>query len=218
MPMSSTRVMGTCAIGGQAIGTAAAQLCAKKASDVREIDIKKLQNQLIKDDCYLPLLENNDENDLAKNARISASSFLPDFKPINIVNGLTRSLNGQSNAWHSAEMQQDKPEWISLSLSNQASVNEVQIVFDSNFNLEKKITLSSARQKQQLVGVPPELVKDFEVEFIRDGKTVHKKIVEGNYKRLVRLKFDSVLCDEVRLNIFATNGAKCARVFEVRIY
>lgn len=218
MAMSSTRVMGTCAIGGQAIGTAAAQLCAKKASDVREINIKKLQNQLIKDDCYLPLLKNDDENDLARNAKVNASSFSEGFEPTKVINGLTRDLNGQNNSWHSEKIKPQVPEWISLSLSTPASVNEVQIVFDSNFKLEKKITLSSARQKQQVVGVPRELVKDFEVEFILGGKTVCKKTVENNYKRLVNLKFDSVLCDEVRLNILTTNGAECAQIFEIRIY
>lgn len=218
MAMSSTRVMGTCAIGGQAIGTAAAQLCANRASDIREIDIQKLQNQLIKDDCYLPLLKNNDENDLARFATVTASSFLSGFEPTNVINGVTRSIDGYNNAWRSAKIKNTTPECLSFSLSQPASINEVQIIFDSNFNVEKKITLSSARQKQQIVGVPAELVKDFEVEFILDGKTVYKEIVTGNYKRLVKLKFDSVLCDKVKLNILRTNGAECAHIFEVRLY
>ena len=177
MAMSSTRVMGTCAIGGQAIGTAAAQLCASSADDIRKIDIPKLQNQLIKDDCFLPLLKNNDEDDLARTATVTASSFLRGFEPTNIINGLTRCIDGNSNAWRSTKIEPGTPEWISLSLSKSVSVNKVNVVFDSNFNVEKKITLSSARQKQQSVGVPAELVKDFEIEFILGGKTAHKETV-----------------------------------------
>ena len=57
--MASSRVMGTCAIGGQAIGTAAA-LCLKGDGDIRHVDVEALQQTLLRDDCYLPLHENTD--------------------------------------------------------------------------------------------------------------------------------------------------------------
>ena len=94
----------------------------------------------------------------------------------------------------------------------------VQIVFDSNFDLEKKITLSSRRQKQQVDGVPTELVKDFTVELWKDGAIVAKQDVRDNFQRLCRVGFDGVDCDAVRLVVKSTNGVPEARVFEIRVY
>lgn len=218
LAMSSIRVMGTCAIGGQAIGTAAAQLCADGANDLREVDIKRLQEQLLRDDCYLPERYNTDKGDLARTAKITASSSAEGYAPADVVNGISRAMDGAENAWHSALMTEDTPEWLLLSLPERAEVSEVRLTFDSNFNLEKKITLSSTRQKQQIVGVPPELVRDFEVELVRDGEVVAKHSVMGNVQRLVCVDFEATPCDTVRINFTRTWGTPEARVFEVRIY
>src|SRR5690606_4311398 len=55
--LSSTRVMGTCAILGQAAGTAAA-LCIDKICDPRAFSsgerLRQLQRTLMEDDCFLP--------------------------------------------------------------------------------------------------------------------------------------------------------------------
>lgn len=54
---SSTRVMGTCAVVGQAVGTAAS-MAVKRNLGPREIldYVGELQQELLKDDCYIPLL------------------------------------------------------------------------------------------------------------------------------------------------------------------
>ena len=218
LAMSSTRVMGTCAVGGQAIGTAAAQLCAKGAVNIRDIDINCLQNQLLCDDCYLPELKNSDEKDFARDASVRASSFAEGYEAENVTNGISRALGGSSNAWHSSKMKEDSPEWLSLSLKGVKEVSRVQITFDSNFNIEKKITISSTRQAQQVTGVPAELVKDFEIELILDGKCIEKRKVTQNYLRLVRVDFPPTRCDSVRINLISTNGVGEARIFELRIY
>jgi hypothetical protein len=57
----STRVIGTCAVEGQAVGTAA-HLCKKHNTLPKNISqryISELQQQLLKDDCYIPSLKNN---------------------------------------------------------------------------------------------------------------------------------------------------------------
>ncbi|MBQ2028906.1 MAG: FAD-dependent oxidoreductase, partial [Clostridia bacterium] len=97
-------------------------------------------------------------------------------------------------------------------------VSMVQLTFDSNFNIEKKIALSSRRQKQQVIGVPPELVRDFTVELLQGEKTVFSKRIEGNWQRLCRVETEKTLCDAVRVRFEATNGCSEARVFEVRLY
>lgn len=218
LAMSSTRVMGTCTIGGQAIGTAAAMLCRTKAENIRDINIKELQQNLLRDDCYLPMLSNEDNSDLARNAKITVSSVENGFLAENLINGITRSVDGANNAWHSLPLEENKPEYILLSLENKSTVNTVQLVFDSDFNTEKKITLSSTRQNQQKIGVPSELVRDFSVELISNGVVVEKSEIKDNCQRLVKLNFDSVICDTVKVTFTKTWGDLCVRVFEIRVY
>ena len=213
LAMSSSRVMGTCAIGGQALGTAAAILCQEKADDIRSVPIRRLQQLLMRDDCYLPCLQNQDEADLAKKAVITASDEMEGYPASNLVSGVTRAIDGQTNAWHAAEGAQLCMKWETA-----AAVRTVQLVFDSNFNFEKKITLSSTRQNQQKVGVPTELVRDFRIELIKDGITVAQKEITDNVQRLVKVPFDPTECDQIKLTFLRTWGDPDVKVFEVRVY
>ena len=74
--MGSTRLMLTCALLGQAVGTAAALALARKASprQVARKHIAELQQQLLKDDAYIPGLRNTDPADLALGAMATATS------------------------------------------------------------------------------------------------------------------------------------------------
>ena len=218
LAMSSTRVMGTCAIGGQAIGTAAAMLCSDGAENIRNIDVKKLQQKLLRDDCYLPLLVNEDDADISKNAKLEATSSKEGFPVENLVNGISRSIDGASNKWHSLPMKDEQPEKVLLSFEKESTVDVVQLIFDSNFNIEKKITLSSTRQNQQKVGVPEELVRDFSVELMSNGTAVHKTVIKDNCQRLVKLDFDSVVCDSINVTFTKTWGDPCVKVYEIRVY
>lgn len=72
----ATRVQQTCAVFGQAAGTAAA-LCVKKQIGprvLREKHTGELQQTLLRDDFYIPFVANRDERDLARAARVTASS------------------------------------------------------------------------------------------------------------------------------------------------
>lgn len=74
--LGSTRVMNTCAVIGQAVGTAAA-LCLQHATTPRgvyERHIDNLQQLLIKNDCFIPSLPSSDPDDLARTAHVSTSS------------------------------------------------------------------------------------------------------------------------------------------------
>jgi len=77
--LGATRVMVTCGVQGQAVGTAAA-LCQTHKTTPRGIyqsHINELQQQLLKDGCYLIELPNSDPSDLALGAKVQASSFSP---------------------------------------------------------------------------------------------------------------------------------------------
>ena len=75
----STRVMATCAHGGQAVGMAAA-ICARNKLLPRDLlaapRMAELQRELLRIGQYIPGAALQDENDLARTAEISATSEL----------------------------------------------------------------------------------------------------------------------------------------------
>jgi len=76
---ASPRVMATCAIMGQAVGHAAA-LCVTHGCTPRDLHrqhLKELQQDLLRQDCYLPYVVNEDPDDLARSATARASSQTP---------------------------------------------------------------------------------------------------------------------------------------------
>ena len=218
MAMGSTRVMGTCAIGGQAVGTAAA-MCRKYRCSPREIlvHIPELQQTLLKDDCYIPGVRNADPRDLARTARVTATSHREGFAPEQVISGVSRGEGKERNLWLSDGIA-DVGETVSLQLSERATVSQVRLTFDSNFNYAIKLTLSAKRQAQQRIGVPPELVKDYTVR-LWDGDTlVGETEVRDNVQRANIVELEPALCDRVTVTVRATNGAADAAIFEVRIY
>ena len=79
----STRVMKTCAVIGEAAGTAAWLAVEERATPrgvaTSETCLPRLQQQLLRQGAYIPLHANDDPNDLARQfgARVSASSSAP---------------------------------------------------------------------------------------------------------------------------------------------
>ncbi|NPV07455.1 MAG: FAD-dependent oxidoreductase [Anaerolineae bacterium] len=76
LAFASARVMGTCAVEGQAVGTAA-WLCAQYECFPRDIattHIQELQQILLKDGCYIPGVRNRDEGDLLRGATVTETS------------------------------------------------------------------------------------------------------------------------------------------------
>ncbi|MFX3635844.1 MAG: FAD-dependent oxidoreductase [Candidatus Pristimantibacillus sp.] len=74
--LGTVRVMSTTALLGQAAGTAAALAVANgtTVSEVTNNSIGEVQQQLLRDGCFLPNVRNEDAKDLARSAMISASS------------------------------------------------------------------------------------------------------------------------------------------------
>lgn len=82
--LGATRVMITCGLQGQAAGTAAG-FCKMHQTTPRGVYqsyVADLQQQLLKDGCYLIDLPNQDPRDLARGAKATASSQSP---PVEIV-------------------------------------------------------------------------------------------------------------------------------------
>ena len=216
LAMASARVMGTCAVGGQAVGTAAA-LCKKYGCTPHEIEnhMAELQQTLLKDDCYIPGYRNEDEQDIARRAKVTATSEKE--AAANVINGVARTVGDSANCWQSDGIRAGGEE-LTLTLDQARSVSQVRLTFDPNLNASIRLSLSSKRIAEQVPGVPPELVKDYDVELKKGGCVVASRQVRGNYQRLNVLDFQPADCDEIVLRVLATNGIADARVYEVRAY
>jgi hypothetical protein len=221
---TSTRVMATCAVMGQAAGTAAA-LCARDDVPPRELyqnkkKLAELQNTLLADDQSIANRRGQDAADLArKAARITASGESEGCPAANVVNGLTRDMPGEYlNRW-SAPLASDGA-WLELGWEQPQRIARVQLTFDSGFQRELTLSSSDAVTSRIVRAPQPETVRDYVLEYraAADGPWTALAEVQGNHQRLVRHRFEPVEAVALRLRITATNGDDLARVFEVRCY
>ena len=214
----STRVMGTCAVGGQAVGTAAA-MAVRYGLTPRELGrthMDQLQQTLLKDDCYIPGFANHDPDDLCRRAQVTASSHKPGREPELVVNGVARRVGEQENAWESRDLQNAV---LTLRLEKAAPVKQLRLTFDPNLTREIMPSMTRNVRNRQVKGLPLELVKDYRAELLRDGRVVWSREVSGNGQRLNVLEPEQpVLCDTIRIAVTATYGYDAARIFEVRAY
>jgi hypothetical protein len=96
---ASTRVMATCAVVGQGVGTTAAIACETQIPPFKlckdPILMSRVQQTLLKEDAYLIGIKNNDEKDLARSASISASSEADGTEATQVISGQTRSVHSE---------------------------------------------------------------------------------------------------------------------------
>ncbi len=217
--LASTRILGCCAIGGEAVGKAAA-LCRKYGCEPRELapHVGELQQMILRDGGFLPGFKNTDQKDRALHAAsVVASSFVPGGEPENVINGISRKLGEEQNAWISDGIGEDG-ETLSIKLDSTHCVSEAELTFDSNFAYPIRVTMSANRQAQQRIGVAPELVRDYDIIQKKNGVELNRTEVRGNYQRHNKVKLPAVWCDEIEIKFIATNGADSFKVYEVRAY
>jgi hypothetical protein len=217
MAFGSTRVMATCAVIGQACGTAAAMCISKKVSP-RGLNeyVHELQQKLMKDDCFIPGFKNEDRDDLALPSKVSASSFMENCDPENIINGCSRTVKDQINAWIADSS--DKAPWIELAFENKISPKEVRIKFDSNLSKEIMVSLTHSVRNRQQEGTPKEIVKDYDIEFYDGEVLVAAKKVRDNHRRFSCTKVDEVNCNRIRVKPLNTWGDEKISIYEIRVY
>jgi len=220
---ASTRVMATCAIGGQAIGTAAALWNSRSSSDIRELsspeNMKSLQQLLMRNDAYLVNLSNNDAADLARKAAVTACSSNPEAPAVNVIDGISRNLKANFGTWSSDCVHYWEstglPANLTLTLPSELTLKEIHLTFDSGFEREVMLTPSDHITKKHIRGPQPETVKHYRVKI--DGTVVTE--VKDNFlrKRVHRLE-NIRQGSKVEIEVLTTNGIANARIFEVRLY
>jgi len=226
----STRVMGTCAVMGQAAGTAAA-MCASQGKTPCALgheDIRELQVALIRDDCYLPGVAVDDPDDLARRAKVTASSQAsPDLGPENLANDVARPVGEAQNAWE-ADATQQGPTWVQFDWPEPVEIGEVRLTFDTCLSRVVTLTHDAGFNRGAVQGVPEECVSDYVVAAIRSGAPSWGAWDGEQWEILARTRDNHhrhrvhtvrpLRTTKLRVRIRKTRGGKPARMYQVRIF
>ena len=181
MAMSSTRVMATCAVIGQAAGTGAALAIEKDClpNAVTAIYMEELQNRLLEDGCFIP--------GLLRSVSGNVTLHL-DKKSVSVLeNGWERPYNGEENRIL-------LPAGSGLTLDIAAPARGLRLVLDPDFSRES-ISVQSRYQKFAMrthidenthVAMPATLLKSCTITARTvDGEVSWK--LENNRQSLLRI-------------------------------
>ena len=212
--LSSTRVMATCALCGQAVGTAAAVAVKENLTPrgVYETRIRELQKLLMDDDCWLPGFR-REIPALTKEAELLCGC--PNAE--NLRNGVDRPTENGDNG-----VAIKKGEAIVCRFASPRPVTRVRIVFDSDLNRATLPAQETFRHRNMMHNrplgwldayVPKTMVRAFRVEGVAPDGTVRVLAEEtNNYQRLRRFTVEGVFT-EIRLIPLESWGDERCRLF-----
>lgn len=188
--LSSSRVMATCGVVGQALGTGVAQAVKENVS-LADVDIHTLQQTLMYDDCYLPFNQ-REISDLTKRASVNTEL---------IRNGFERK---EENCY--------KGNLVTFSFDKPEEINEIRLVFDSDLNREYDNMPCNYPLEQPKYKLPATLVKAYRI--YADGELIAEE--NNNYQRLRYHKI-SATAKELKIEFTETWGSDECRIFAVDI-
>ena len=231
---ASTRVMATCAVIGQGVGTAAAYATAHNIDPANLADdapaIHAIQQRLLRDDAYLIGVANQDSSDLALTAKASASSQQQTGNVSNVLSGQTRADFGKggvtperaspgTHRWMSVPAD-GLPATLELAWNQQIQLGQIELIFDTGMHRLLTLSHSDAYMKSMVWGGgQPETVRDYQIEGRVSGVWQPIINVADNYQRRRTHRIEGCgPIDRLRLSVKATNGLDHARICEVRVY
>ena len=205
--LSSTRVMGTCSLLGQAVGTAAA-LCVEQTclpADVSAEKVQLLQNRLMEDDCWLPG-HTRASSPLMQTVQLTATAG---DAPGILLDGHEREADKSTHTWvapvgTSIEMAWDAPEQIEC----------LRLIFDSDLSNDKRLPCRYGLEDKPMQ-VPATMVRAFTVEAkTADGEWCELHRIADNVRRLRVLPIGQVV-SAIRWTGHATWGADDLRLYSL---
>lgn len=210
--LSSTRVMATCALCGQAVGTAAA-LAIRQGGGPREVEVTQLQQQLMQDDCFLP-------GRVRKVSRITQAADLraDGENAESLRDGMDRDFRGSIHAWQCKRGGQ-----ASYWFHRPVHITQARLVFDSDLNrttlTEAEKSIENCMLHNRLQGMPATyppktLVRAYRITAqYADGHTEVVVEERENHQRLRRHTLDSEGVVRITLEPLSTWGEDTIRVF-----
>lgn len=204
--LGSTRVGSTLSTLGQAIGTAA-MLCKKYGVMPRDIyneHIKELQQTLLKQDQTIPGIVNEDCDDLARCATVTATSVDTNAKGFaeNVINGKIRSTDEECNAWISKE--DSLPQSITLKLKEPAEISEIHITAETDLTYPRYCFQPA-----------PEFLytaRDITVEVICGDNIKTVGEITHNFTRKHIVKFKKTKTEKVKITVHSASGSNVAKI------
>jgi len=219
---TSLRVMLTCAVIGQAAGTAAHQ-CQAAGITPRKLRASKkrgvaLQQQLLRDGALIMGERNEDKADLARKAEVTASSASPETSPKNVLSGLTYDKPEEfANRW--IVPASDGNPWIELSWKRPVEVSEIQLTHDTGMNRDLTMTSLVWLQEEMISGPQPETIRDYRIiATLEDGTEKELANVFDNFQRIRRHTFDPVRLRSFRLKLAPGTRKTDQGLYEIRAY
>lgn len=212
--LSSTRVMATCALLGQAAGCAAAVALSngitprEAASDYT----KTIQKILMDNGVFLPHIK-RETSELCKSAVLNISDAEREI----LLNGIERPReNADENS-----ITQNIGDALKLCFEKTEKIASLRLCFDPDFsrlsiseNPKMRVFAMKLHTGKDFrpVKVAKTLVKEFVV--YADGKEIAK--VENNYHRIVNVAINTT-ARELSIKWLATNGSDRVRLFSVDV-
>lgn len=198
--LSSSRVMATCALLGQAVGTGAA-LAVKTGATLRGLDVRKLQQMLMEDDCFLPGLRRTPSS-LTLKARTNAEA---------LRSGMDRDYGGEDNAWTGAP-----GDYVEYAFDAPRKIERLRLVFDSCLNRNYHNMPCLYRLEEPRYKLPETLIRDYEVVGLLKGEEIPLLRAADNRRRLVYHPIGREL-DAIRVIPRRTWGAAACRIFAMDV-
>ncbi len=220
LAFSCTRVMKTGAVAGQAAGTAAA-IAVRDNIEVHVIPndiarVRELQQTLLKDGQIILGVKNNDPLDIARNAKVSASTSALGSTPSNVLSGyFFDSKKKYDNRWLApiSEKPSMKLEW-----NTPQKISQIFMNFDSGCK-HLTMTLEQTRAARVIQAPQPEILSDYKViATLPDGSEKVLIDEKGNYQKRRIYNIEQTQIKALRVECIKTQGDKFARIFEIRCY
>lgn len=216
--LSSTRIIATCALMGQAVGTGAA-ICLQKGINPRELrkkHINELQEQLLRDDVFIPNRPAADAKDLARKVSLIMGSSTLSGDAKLLVDGVSRDRGEEIHHWEADGLN------VNLQLEWEKPVKISKVELKGDTNVLRKMMMHKNPQKniqnKQVLDVPPELIKTASVEARVKGQWVEVAKIDENITRVMKTSFDQVKTTAIRVKLKETWGYKNAKLYEIRCY
>ena len=195
--LSSSRVMATCSVLGQALGTAVAEAIREKVT-LENVSIRKLQQTLMDDDCYIPW-HTRALPALTQTAKCSYEI---------VRNGVDR---GEDNCWIGK-----KGEHIEYTFDTDTKISRIRLVFDSDLNRKYHNMPCNIPLVQNKFKLPKTLIREYKIEGISENGDTFEIYVNDNHQRFIKHSVDWCV-KTVRFITIATFGAEQFHLFDFEI-